>query len=257
MDTNIFYKIYFIDENEFPIIVPDSDLVGNEQGFENSPIDLSSLNINLYPKIQIAGFLSTQDASSTPSVLDWKIIYDNGPIPIGNIPFNMRGDKTIGTDDVGAPIYKYLISHQTNSSGEIFLSNLEWDNYTISVDDGAIGYDISESCFPQPRSVFPDTSINTNIFLVSDTEHSILVAVTNDLGEFLENAEVRLYRVGYDDTKYTSNCGQIFWEDLLKGTILNENSYNIDVSLSGYENTTITDINIDGASYITILLNKL
>jgi len=59
---------------------------------------------------------------------------------VGDIAFNMRGDKTIGSDGQGAPIYKYSANHQTNSTGELPLNNLEWDNYTIEIDGTSTGY---------------------------------------------------------------------------------------------------------------------
>jgi len=150
--TDIFYKIYYEDSASQIVLVPDIDLAGNSAGFQISPIDISSLNTSVYPNIEIASFLSTVDASSTPSVLDWKVVYDEGPTPLGDIPFSMRGNKTIGADGVGAPIYKYLADHQTNPTGELPLNNLEWDNYTITIDGVTTGYDIAQSCLPQPRS---------------------------------------------------------------------------------------------------------
>jgi len=255
--TDIFYKIYYEDSASQIVLVPDIDLAGNSAGFQISPIDISSLNTSVYPNIEIASFLSTVDASSTPSVLDWKVVYDEGPTPLGDIPFSMRGNKTIGADGVGAPIYKYLADHQTNPTGELPLNNLEWDNYTITIDGVTTGYDIAQSCLPQPRSLSPDVSTTTDLFLVPDTTHSLLVAVTDDTGALLPDASVRLYRTGYDDTQITSNCGQVFWSDLAKGTISGGDPYTIDVSLSGYVDTTVIDVSVDYVSDITISLEAL
>lgn len=177
--------------------------------------------------------------------------------PLGDIPFDMHGDKTIGFDEVGAPIYKYLASHQTNPTGELPLNNLEWDNYTITIDDSATGYDIAESCLPQPRSILPNVSTITDIYLVPDTEHSLLVAVADENGALLPEASVRLYRIPYDKTQSSSQCGQTFFEGLSKGTVSGGNPYAVDIALPGYQNETVTNVDIDGISKITILLNAI
>lgn len=179
------------------------------------------------------------------------------PPTFGNIAFSMRGDKTIGLDNVGIPIYKYLVEHQTDSTGKSIINGLEWDNYTITINDAVIGYDIAESCPPQPRLIAPNISTTTNLFLVQNTTHSLLVAITNDTGALLPDANVRLYRTGYDDTKATSSCGQVFWGGLSKGTIAGGNPYSIDVSLPGYKSATVPNVSVDYVSGITIQLEAL
>lgn len=197
------------------------------------------------------------DSLSSKTVRVWRRWGIGSTTPLGGIAFSMRGDKTIGSDGQGAPIYKHSADYETNLTGELSLNNLEWDNYTITIDDALTGYDISESCPPQPRSLAPNVSTTTDIYLAPDTEHSLLVSVADRNGVLLADASARLYRGGYDDTKNTSDCGQIFWSGLSKGTISDGNPYAIDVSLSGYENTTIVDVDVDGASKITISLNAI
>lgn len=196
------------------------------------------------------------DILSSKTIKTWNQ-NENPPIPLGNVSFSMRGEKAIGSDGQGAPIYKYSALHETDSSGEITINNLEWDNYTIAIDDAFTGYDISESCFPQPRSIFPNVSTTTDIYLVPDTEHSLLIIVIDEDETLLDNANTRLYRTGFDNTKNTSECGQAFFGGLSKGTIFDGNPYAVDVSRSGYENKTVADVDVDGASEITILLEKL
>jgi hypothetical protein len=197
------------------------------------------------------------DILSSKTVRTWRWWDVGSTTPFGNIQFSMHGDKTIGSDGVGAPIYKYSASHQTDSSGVLSINNLEWDNYTITIDDVTTGYDIAQSCLPQPRSLSPGVSTTTDIILVPNTIHSLLVAVTDDTGALLPDASVRLYRTGYDNTQITSSCGQVFWSGLSKGTIVGGDQYTIDVSLSGYVNTTVSDVGVDYVSGITISLITL
>jgi len=176
---------------------------------------------------------------------------------LGNISFDMKGSKTIGLNNGGNPIYKYLQSHQTNSAGELWLNNLEWDNYFISINGVNTGYDIAELCLPHPISITPNTSTTSDLFLAPNTDNSLLVDVIDDNGALLSGASVRLYRVDYNMTHRTSNCGQTFFSGLSKGEISEGSAYSIDISLFGFQNYTSNTVEIKDASKITIMLNSL
>ncbi len=256
-DTDINYQIYYEDLTLQPRLIPDTDLPGNSSGFTLSPVDLSSIDVNTYPKIAIGATLSTLDASSTPAILDWGIDYFAGPIPFPNVPFNMRGTKVIGEDGEGNSIYKYDNDLQTNSSGVIDLINLEWDEYNITIDNAGFGYNFSEVCSPQPRSLSPNTAIRTDLILVPYTTNSLLVDVRDTNGSLLEGAIVRLYRGSYDTTQLSSSCGQSFFDNLSVGTVELGNPYSINVSLTGYSSVTFNDVDINGTSEFSIMLESL
>ena len=176
---------------------------------------------------------------------------------LGNILFDMKGSKTIGLNNGGNPIYKYSQSHQTNSAGELSLNNLEWDNYFISINGVNTGYDIAELCLPHPISITPNTSTTSDLFLAPNTDNSLLVDIIDDNGALLSGASVRLYRVDYNMTHRTSNCGQTFFSGLSKGEISEGSAYSIDISLFGFQNYTSNTVEIKDASKITIMLNSL
>ena len=176
---------------------------------------------------------------------------------LGNILFDMKGSKTIGLNNGGNPIYKYSQSHQTNSAGELSLNNLEWDNYFISINGVNTGYDIAELCLPHPISITPNTSTTSDLFLAPNTDNSLLVDIIDDNGALLSGASVRLYRVDYNMTDRTSNCGQTFFSGLSKGEISEGSAYSIDISLFGFQNYTSNTVEIKDASKITIMLNSL
>ena len=176
---------------------------------------------------------------------------------LGNISFDMKGSKTIGLNNGGNPIYKYSQSHQTNSAGELSLNNLEWDNYFISINGVNTGYDIAELCLPHPISITPNTSTTSDLFLAPNTDNSLLVDIIDDNGALLSGASVRLYRVDYNMTHRTSNCGQTFFSGLSKGEISEGSAYSIDISLFGFQNYTSNTVEIKDASKITIMLNSL
>ncbi len=253
LGTSILYRLYYYSSSVLTLI-PDVDIAGNSAGFSSSPVDISGLSISKYPIIQIAGFLQTTDASTTPQVLDWNIKYSAGPTPVSNIPFHIQGAKTIGSDSAGTPVYKYDKDLQTGSDGTITINNLEWDLYNVTIDDTSVGSDISESCNPQPRSINPASNVTTDIMLVPNTTNSLLVAVTDSSGVLLKDATVRLYRTTYNTIQTTSSCGQTFFSGLSKGTVLGGNPYSMDVSLAGYTPITFTDVDVNNVSNTTVVL---
>ncbi len=255
MGTSIIYKVYYDDGAGKFSLVPDADLAGNSVGFNSSPIDISGLDISKYSSIKIAGFLSTTDTSKTPTIADWKISYLYGPVPLPNLAFNMTGSKTIGSDASGAPIYKYSQNLQTNTSGILTINPLEWDTYNITIDNANLGLDIGESCNPQPLSLPPSASATTSLYFVPHTTNSLLVAVRDSSNNLLGGVSVRLYKTGIGTTNTTSSCGRTIFSGISAGSVSNGTSYSIDLSASGYTNTTITGIDVSGSSKIDVVIN--
>ncbi len=255
LNASIAYKVYYYDGVSEFILVPDADLSNNSTGFGVSPVDISGLDISTYTSLKIAGFLDTSDTSETPVVLDWKVSYLAGPTPLPNLAFNMKGSKTIGTDDSGDLIYKYSQDLQTNASGVLGIDYLEWDTYNITIDNDTLVLDISESCDPQPLSLSPGISTTTSLYFVTQTSNSLLVTVRDSSNELLSGASVRLYRTGVDTTQTSSSCGQTIFTGISSGSVSNGNAYSIDLSLAGYTNTTISDVDVSGASKINVVID--
>jgi prepilin-type N-terminal cleavage/methylation domain-containing protein len=158
-------------------------------------------------------------------------------VNLGNVDFNMRGEKTIGDNPV---IYKYNNNHTTDSGGNLTLSGIEWDayNFTISPSSGLV---LLTTDMPLPLNVNPNETVSINLYLKSDTGHSYLVIVKNESGTAIENAPVHLSNAGqsYDKIISTNSQGQSFFTSLANDT------YDLEISASGY--TTITDtVNING-----------
>jgi len=234
-------------------------LSGNSAGFTDGPVDISSISTTTYPELRLRAALSTTDPDATPSVDSWSIAYESGPEPLGNIAFSMRGEKVIGSDAGGAPIFKYDESHTTNGSGVLALNDIEEDTYTIAVDGAAIGYDIAESCAPQPRALAPASTMTTFLYFAPHTANSILLNVRGAGGVLIEDAEVRLFRASnnYDVTQSTSGCGQAFFSGLQTGMVTGGNPYSVEVSASGYQTFTSTTVDVSGASTLSVILNVL
>ena len=251
--TATLYRIQYMNGgNSVP--VPDGVFPGNAAGFTTSPVSLASIDPVLYPELQAEATLTTTDGAVTPRVLDWQIAYTEGPIPIPNVPFTLRGNKTIGTTGGGALIYKYNQNLQTNGLGTFSIPALEYDTYTISV-AGATGYDVSEACPPQPYVLNPGVSTTTNVMLVPNTAHTLLVVVKSG-GAVLSDAVVRLYGSGgIDRTQTTSGCGQTFFKALSQGTVAGGDPYSLSVTLAPYQLWTSTTIDVSGVSEQTVMLS--
>lgn len=235
----------YADAGGTPVLISDEALPGNSAGFTSSPVSLSSLSTSTYPRLVLYAELADGSAETSPSLEDWEIVYEKGPTPLPSIPFTIRGAKTIGTDADGASIYKLEEDVSTDVSGA-YETTLEWDAYTLTVDPSE-GYDVAESCLPQPTSVAPGNSVLSDMYLVPATTNSLLVAVRHATSsELIGDVSVRLYKTGVDLYATTTSCGQAFFPGLSAGT--GAGAYSIDVSKTGYTTGTFTDVPVSGAS---------
>lgn len=119
---------------------------------------------------------------------------------IGSAAFAIWGNKIIGQNPT---VYKFNQNLVTNGGGQYNFSNAEWDKYNLSA-SGTI-YDIAGSVPMLPINLTP--GLYQEIFLVlrPHTTNSFLVMVI-DAGtkQPLGEANVRLYKTGYDQTVSTS-----------------------------------------------------
>ncbi len=244
---------YYIYADDVGTLVPDADLSGNSSGFTASPIDISSLSTTTYTTVRVGAVLTTLDSDETPRINDWEVRYDQGPIPLGNVPFTMTGAKTIGTHS-GAPVYKFIQTYQTDAGGGLDISNLEFDTHRLSIDGATLGHDIAESCPPLPRSLFAGGGLLTRLYFLPHTAHSLRVDVRAADGTTVPNASVRLYRTGVNTTQTTGGCGQTFFSNLAWGTISGGNAYAVDITATGYAPQTITSVEVSGASSVSAIV---
>jgi len=249
--TDVFFRVY---DGSGVAPIPDAMIPGNSAGITSSPIDLINVSTSTYGGLMVHATLTTNDASTTPSIDAWSIALDAGPHPLPNLPFLMTGAKTIGTTAGGALIYKYDQQLSSGSAGRVTASNLEWDAYTLAV-AASSGYDVSSACNPQPESLAPGTSQTTRLFLKPHTTNSLLIDVKNVSGAVIPNASVRLYRGAYDTTIPSDGCGGALFSGLAAGTVGSGNAYSIDISASGYQAYTSTEVNVSGTSRLSVILN--
>lgn len=257
-ETKINYQLYYSTNTDWRLI-PDSDLAGNEDGLESSPVDLTGLATTTYPQLKIKGNLSTNNTSTTPALSDWSVSWTTGePTPIGNVSFNIQGNKIIGTDADEKPVYKYSTDFSTDSAGQLDIPDLEWDAYDFTIDSAEnLDLDSTEpdsDPLGQNINLLPDTNQPIDLFL--EAENSLLItALDTDTLEPIFSAQVRLYNsgLGYDQTQFTDEQGQTLFIPLETAT------YNLEIQADGYESysggisisgdeTIIIDLTLTGPS---------
>lgn len=140
--------------------LPDAVLPGNSVGFMAFPVSLAGVSTTTYPGLALKASLTTLSASSTPQVLDWRIAYQEGPVPLPNVAFTLTGAKRKGTTGGGSPIYKTVLATTTGAAGSVTLP-LEWDVYGLALAGTAI---VSASGTP-PYSLSPGASLVSDLIV--------------------------------------------------------------------------------------------
>jgi len=252
LNTNLSYQIYYASGTDW-YLIPDSDLLGNSGGFDDSPVDLSNLSTTTYSQLKLRTNFSTSDLNISPILKDWQLSWiTSGTTSIQNVTFLLQGEKVIGTDAGDDPVYKYSVTSTSDSSGHINISNLEWDSYTFSVDP-ADGLDLKNTDpSPQPIDLLPD-NVTQPVTLYLEAENSLLLTVKNiDTLEPVFAATTTLYNVGlsYDTTQYTNNKGQAYFAPLEVA------DYDLEIEAPGYLATSTTVV-ISGDVVETTLLEQI
>jgi hypothetical protein len=233
-DTDLKYQIYFASGTEW-VLIPDSDLPGNSIGFDNSPVNLSSLSTTTYSSLKLRANFSTNSTSSTPILYDWQVSWQSSnPTPIPNVSFNLRGEKIIGRDTNENPVYKYSTTTKTDSQGQIQISNLEWDTYHFSdFQKDSQSLELATSSPSLPVSLPPDTTLDVNLYL--ESQNSLLVSVfdSETLNPIL-SATTTLSKTGFQETQLTNLNGQVIFIPLEQA------NYTLSIEAAGYYSTSTT-----------------
>jgi len=242
--TSISYQIFY-DNLGVPTLLPEVDLPGNTAGFTTSVIDLSGVATSTYDTLFVEATLQTNDTATTPAIDEWRFVYDEGPVPIPNVSFTLTGSKVIGENSSGGEIEKNIINAATGPAGWNEVLNIEWDGYTLTT----TGYDIGAICSPDDLLIDPNSSNTVDLYLESDSAHSLRVVVRDDLGGFVSDADVSLTRTGYSENDTTGLCGQTYF-----GGLGSFNDYDVSVSKPGFVTEVIDDSVVSGDSELTVVL---
>lgn len=180
---------------------------------------------------------------------------ENNFLELGNITFNIRGDKTIGTDASDELIYKYNETLSTNSSGELTIENLEWDNYTITLPIGSV-YDVSGYNPLLPVNLLPNSEIQQSIALSNNSLNSLLVTFTDASDTQIASVSARLFDMDTYEASASSGIlnnpdfGQVFFPSL------QEKVYYLNATASSYS-TFSGSFSISNDTEEQVILNPI
>ncbi len=243
-ETIIKYQILaYIDESWS--LIPDQDLPNNSSGFQISPLDLSGLDVGKYPSLRAKANLSTTNLNITPYLDEWYLHF-NTP-KLSGIEIRIRGNKIIGTDSQGQPVYKYTALAQSGGDGKIILQQAEWDSYLISSTPNT-GMDLIRVYPSNPIDVLPKSNVLARAYF--KVQNSLLVNVLDaSTLQPIVGVDVRLYNgeLGYDRIIPTDLNGKSFFLPLQSA------SYNLEATRPGYQPSSKV-ITISGAKTTTFNL---
>jgi len=228
-------------------LIPDSELPGNAAGFTDSLIDISGLDVGLYPTTTIGMRLSTTNTSATPEIDEVVVYWRESTTARSGQSLFVRGDKILGTDSGGGPIYKASSTITTDALGEAQLAAMEFDTYTIATPSA---YSLAAACPAQPFVHRGGDDTDVELVYVPSVSDSLRVVVSDTIGRSVPGAEVRLNRAGYDVTQVTNTCGQTFFA----GGVAAETDYDVTVSVPGYTSEVVTPVSIAGNTVVEITL---
>jgi hypothetical protein len=137
----------------------------------------------------------------------------------------MNGSKTIGTSPV---IYKYNQNLNSGSTGTLNLSNMEWDSYTLTLNDPT--YELIGANPLLPVAVAPGSAQNVQLIVEPKNPDSVLVTVKDSsTGLPISGATVELLTSGnavaatritgqgfFSQTDWSGGSGQATSSDLTK-----------------------------------------
>lgn len=173
---------------------------------------------------------------------------------LGNQAFHLRGGKTIGTDGVGNPLYKYEKDLQTDGGADLTLPDMEWDGYQLTLLPGS--WDLAGTNPLRPLLVFPSAQLDILFASASHATHTLLVAVTDASSSAIASASAQLTGPGgYDETLLTGQSaapdfGQAFFTPLATG------DYSLSVNKTDYQPQT-NSVSVSGQTEYTVQLNAL
>ena len=234
-------------------LVGDTDLPGNSTGITSRFIDLSGLGVGGYPDLTVQVNLQG-DTVVTPSVDDVAVYYRSSDTYEVGADLDLHGDKIIGTSP---DIYKHVFNETTDASGEVNITDVEFDEYTINTGaltptrvcgDVVVDESINDVYFTHNAGV--DTAFE--IVLETTLTDTLRAIVTTDVGVLIPGAEVLLERTGFSQTADTDSCGQAF----IYNTDGLNTDYDVTVSRPGYDNTVLTGVTIDGDTRLRVILNE-
>lgn len=168
---------------------------------------------------------------------------------IGNVAVKLTGAKSIGNDSGGLPVLKYLNTPSTDGNGFVGLTALEWDSYTFSLATSTL-YDLAGLNPLNPVLLSAGSTTPVSVYVAQKSNHSLLVAVKQPDGIFVDSALVQIDRTGFTATSTTPEWGQVFFRDI------EADQYDMTITKTGFEDYT-SQISVSGATQEVVTMTPL
>ncbi len=124
--------------------------------------------------------------------------------PVGNIDFNIKGAKLLGTTP---DVLKYDQDKFTNGGGLLSISGLEWDSYTLTLEDSV--YDLVGWNPISPISLLPNSTQDIQLVVATKNPRTLVVTVLDGSTNLpLSGVDVTISKSGF--TSVTNSTGQGF-----------------------------------------------
>ncbi len=139
--------------------------------------------------------------------------------PIPDTPFVLTGQKIIGTDIGDYPVYKFERQFVTSTTGNLTITDVEWDNYTLTLTSGST-YEIATANPIIPYVLLPNSNINWLVSLVPQSAHNLYLIFRDESVNPIASVSAKLTGpASFDQTKYTgasteADWGQVFFSNL-------------------------------------------
>lgn len=157
------------------------------------------------------------------SSLTIKVTHDStmNYAPFSGVQFILQGTKEIGRTADDDPVYKVSQSLVSGSGGNVTVSNIEWDNYTISLPSNST-VDYAGSWPLNPISVGPGSAVAVTMVVKAASPHSLLMQFLDELQQPTSGVDVQLTGMGLISTQSAGvapngDQSQVFFPNLLAG----------------------------------------
>lgn len=162
-----------------------------------------------------------------------------GYAPLPSQTLKVRGSKTIGTDTLDNPVYKYDEDIVTNAQSEILVPNLEWDLYTITLPTSSTR-EIAAINPTNPIILAPGANLSVLVSIPTKVPSSLRLSFKNAIGEYIASVSAQLkdnqtlVASGSSGLTGEVNFGQLFFN------ALTSKDYLLEASASGYQPVSST-----------------
>lgn len=125
------------------------------------------------PHATVAAQQVTQTSFSIDQVSNLSVeSVTNNCQPVGNVAFHLAGAKQIGTDPA---VLKFDQNFATDNQGQKAINNLEWDTYSLNLNDSV--YDLAGAISPIPFSLAPGSTQDIKVAVALKHPDSVLISV--------------------------------------------------------------------------------